>query len=546
MIVRELLTKWGIRVDDKQLKAFDRQIRETKKTATASLNQIRSASLQAGAAFITAGAGLGFFLKAAGDFEQAQVAFETMLGSAERAQVLLKDIQEFAKQTPFDLPQLIEGSKRVLAFGFAQEKVIPTLEKLGNIAAGVGRDKFPQLLLAFGQVRAATKLRGQELRQFTEAGVPLLEELAKQLGKTESQVQEMVSAGQIGFPLVEKALENLTTGNGRFANLMVRQSKTFLGLLSNMRDAFVQLAIEIGQSILPEAKAFAAQILQVAEANKELIKTELSKFLKTSVNLMKNLAFIFGRVFILVNFLARAFGGLNGLLDFTSKLFAALIAAKLLAGIGGLILAFGNVIKTIRAVGIAALFTNASVASIPIVIGLMAVAIALLFEDILAFFRGDKSIVGLIDEGIDKIAEKFKTLPSIVRGIAALILFPLRTLLVGIRTVGAALGALSQGDFGLALDAVKTGLLESVTPNIGSLRNLIGLEDGNSGFVTPSSQGVGAGAGGGTTVNIDAPVSVPAGTPPELIGPAITEGVERAIGTKLRQSNEVALPRVKF
>lgn len=135
------------------------------------------------AAFAALSAGLYSVIKAGANFEQTQIAFETMLGSAEKAKTLLKELTDFASKTPFQLTQIEQATKQLLAYGIVQEDIIPTLKNLGNIASGVGMDKMPQLIMAFGQVRAATKLTGMELRQFTEAGVPLLQALTDQANK---------------------------------------------------------------------------------------------------------------------------------------------------------------------------------------------------------------------------------------------------------------------------------------------------------------------------------------------------------------------------
>lgn len=126
-------------------------------------------------------------IEQAGAFEQNTVAFGVMLGSAEKATVLLGQIKEFAKKTPFQLEELVEGSKRLLAYNVEAKDLIPTLGMLGDITSGVGREKLPQLILAFGQVKAATKLTGAELRQFAEAGVPLLDGLVKQANSAGGQ-----------------------------------------------------------------------------------------------------------------------------------------------------------------------------------------------------------------------------------------------------------------------------------------------------------------------------------------------------------------------
>ena len=148
------------------------------------LDDLGSKMRQVGAAGAALGAATALVTKSlieqAGAFEQNTVAFEVMLGSAQKATVLLDQIKEFAKKTPFQLEELVEGSKRLLAYNVEAKDLIPTLGMLGDITSGVGREKLPQLILAFGQVKAATKLTGAELRQFSEAGVPLLDALVKQ------------------------------------------------------------------------------------------------------------------------------------------------------------------------------------------------------------------------------------------------------------------------------------------------------------------------------------------------------------------------------
>lgn len=180
-------------------------------------------------------------LDSASQFEQSRIAFETMLGSADKAKRLLRDISDFAMKTPFELPQLVDGAKRLLAYNIEAKEIIPTMKALGNIAAGVGMDKLPNLILAFGQVKAATHLTGMELRQFTETGVPMLGALSKQLGKTEAEIIPMISSGEISFDMVDKALKSMTESGGKFFNLMERQSHTFGGVVSNIKDQIGRL-----------------------------------------------------------------------------------------------------------------------------------------------------------------------------------------------------------------------------------------------------------------------------------------------------------------
>jgi tape measure domain-containing protein len=216
-----------------------------------------------------AGAALGAFglsaIKAAANAEQTIIAFETMLGSAENAKKFYNDLVQFAAKTPFELTGLETASKQLLAYGFAQEEVLPQLKALGDIAAGVGMDKLPQLILAFGQVKAATKLTGMELRQFTEAGVPMLDELSKILKEPVARIQEMVSEGEIGFPIVQQALQNLTGEGGRFNNLMEKQAKSLGGMWSNLKDAWEQFLRGQGAQLIEWAKQFVAVAIDIVQ-----------------------------------------------------------------------------------------------------------------------------------------------------------------------------------------------------------------------------------------------------------------------------------------
>ena len=176
-------------------------------------------------------------------FEQSTVAFETMLGSAEKGQTLLRQISDFAAKTPFTLPGVEESTRMLLAMGIESENIIPTLKSLGDVSAGLSVP-LENIALAYGQVRAANQLYGTELRQFVNNGVPLLAVLAEQFGTTEASVKQMVENGEVGFKDVEKAFQSMSGEGGTFFNLMEKQSKTFNGQVSNLKDNLSLLARE--------------------------------------------------------------------------------------------------------------------------------------------------------------------------------------------------------------------------------------------------------------------------------------------------------------
>ena len=182
-----------------------------------------------------------------GEFQKTEIAFATMLGSQEKAQNLMAEMVDLAAKTPFGLQEISEGAKQLLAFQIPAEEVVDTLTRMGNIAAGLGVP-LSQIQLVFGQVRAKGKLMGDDLRQFTEAGIPIVGELAKKLNTTTSEIYNMVSAGKIGFNDVKEVLFNMTNEGGLFFNLMEKQSASLSGQIANLQDALDQMFNKIGQA----------------------------------------------------------------------------------------------------------------------------------------------------------------------------------------------------------------------------------------------------------------------------------------------------------
>jgi len=198
-------------------------------------------SLNFGAQFVTS------IAKVRGEFQQLEVAFETMLDSKDKADKLMAQVVDFAAKTPFELKDVGSGAKSLLAFGVAAEDLMPTLKSLGDVAAGLSVP-IDRLILNFGQIKTQGQLTGRELRDFAVAGVPLVATLSQTLNKSEKDIQDMVSAGKIGFKEVQDAFTAMSSEGGRFANLMEKQSKTITGMQANLRDAWDQMLNNIGKN----------------------------------------------------------------------------------------------------------------------------------------------------------------------------------------------------------------------------------------------------------------------------------------------------------
>lgn len=181
------------------------------------------------------------------EFQQLEISFGTMLKSKEKANELMAQLTDLAAKTPFGLQEVSEGAKRLLAIQVPAEEVTETLRRMGDVAAGLGVP-MGQLIHVYGQVKAQGKLMTNDLYQFMNAGIPIIAELSKVVGKSETEIKDMVSAGKIGFPEIQAVIKNMTNEGGLFFNLMAEQSKSLGGQISNLQDNFDQMLNEIGKA----------------------------------------------------------------------------------------------------------------------------------------------------------------------------------------------------------------------------------------------------------------------------------------------------------
>lgn len=215
--------------------------------ARSSLGGLGDTAKKVGLAVGVALAGIGTAVSIAGfGFnsmrQQAQLAFETMLGSGEKATVFLDELQAFAAKTPFEFPELVSASQKLLAMGFSAEQVLPTLTSIGDAVSGLGGSSalVDQVTRAMGQMQAKGKIATQEMMQLTEAGIPSWRFLAEAIGVSIPEAMKLVEQGAVSSSVGIKAL---TDGmNKNFGGLMDKQSKTAAGLMSTLKDTFSQVS----------------------------------------------------------------------------------------------------------------------------------------------------------------------------------------------------------------------------------------------------------------------------------------------------------------
>lgn len=187
-------------------------------------------------------------------FEQYETSFAVMLGDMNKAKSLMEDLKDFAARTPYTVPDVTQNAQLLMNYGVEAENIIKTLTQLGDLSQG-SVDKLNRISLAYGQMLAKGKVTGEELRQMTEAGVPLTQALADNMGIATSELMGFIEKGQVGVPQLNDAISDLTTGTGKFAGMMEQQSQTLLGQWSTLKDNIGQFARDVGEEAFGETKS---------------------------------------------------------------------------------------------------------------------------------------------------------------------------------------------------------------------------------------------------------------------------------------------------
>lgn len=240
----------GARINEfnKEMGALQKNIKRTFASDNLGINK--------GALGVIAGVGVALgalglaSVKAAGQMEQTRIAFTTLLKDGEKAKSFLSELEKFAASTPFELPSVLDASKRLLAFGFSAEQVIPILTAVGDSAAalGIGEEGIQRLTLAIGQMQAKGKVSAEEMLQLAEAGVPAWEMLANKIGTDIPTAMDKASKGQIS---AAEGIQAVISGmNSKFGGMMEQQAQTVNGIMSNIQDSVTQSMVVIGDKII--------------------------------------------------------------------------------------------------------------------------------------------------------------------------------------------------------------------------------------------------------------------------------------------------------
>ena len=386
MIVRELLTVLGFKVNNEGAKKYEDTFTKLKETAKKVVEIL---------AVVEIGKKM---LEAASQQEQTAMAFATALGSAEKASKFMEELTQFSMKTGFNKDELEKYSKQLLYMGFSTEKILPTMNMLGDIAVGVGKEKLPVLVDAIGKMQQKQKVDSRSFNALLSSGVPILEELRKQTGLNTEEIAKMGNEGTLRYEDMDRALRSLTGTGGKFNNLLMQQANTFQGVFSRIKIAIDELLEALGMEILPLVRDIGSAFLEFFGKNFEMIKN-------IGIKVISTLAFVLGYVFGIVNKVARAFGGWDNIIRIVSVAIdiVAEVVQAFFTGLAPLVPLILTIIAVIKVWSIVQMILNVILTANPIGliiagIGLLIVAVGLLIKNwskVSAFFK--KLWSGIVD-----------------------------------------------------------------------------------------------------------------------------------------------------
>lgn len=209
-------------------------------------------------------------VRTTGEFEKQRIALRAILKDVSGADSIFEQIKSLSVISPFRFKELVDYTKQLSAFSVPMSELYDTTKMLADVSAGLGVD-MSRLVLAYGQVRSAAFLRGQEVRQFTESGIPILEELGKQIAEMEghavsaADVFDRISKRQVTFEMVAKVFKDMTSEGGKFYDMQATLADTLAGKISNLGDAFDIMFNSIGEKNLGFLKGTVSVITDLAK-----------------------------------------------------------------------------------------------------------------------------------------------------------------------------------------------------------------------------------------------------------------------------------------
>jgi tape measure domain-containing protein len=261
----------AINVDSRNAVGKLRQVQSQSQATERAVGNLGAAVSKLAAALGVIQAARFVFVKTA-ELESQARSLQVLTGSAEKANQIIKDLQQLGAVTPFTSSELIDSAKRLQAFGVETDKVVETTRRLADVSGATGAE-LQGLVTAFGQVQAKGRLQGEELLQFQERGVALQQELRKQYNLSGEEFQDALQKGKISAEAVEFAIQSLTDAGGKYANGAIAQSDTLNGRFSTLQDGIEGLARTIGTALTPAIKAVLNEAIFAINTINQLLNT---------------------------------------------------------------------------------------------------------------------------------------------------------------------------------------------------------------------------------------------------------------------------------
>ena len=277
-----------------------------------------------------------------GEFQKQRIALTSILGDSMKAETIFNRIKDLAVVSPFQFKELASYTKQLSAYSIPYEELYDTTKRLADISAGVGVD-MGRIILAYGQVRSAAFLRGQELRQFTEAGIPLVDELAKRFTILENKVVsagdvfDKISRKEVSFGMVKDVLWDLTNEGGKFYNMQEALAESLAGKWSNLQDAWDVMMADIAESNSG-----------VLSDSLELL-TDLMKHWEAVANILGMLTIVYGSyktAVILTNVATKGLLAIQTALNVAMKKNPIIWIITLIGSVVGALVMFKEEVKT--------------------------------------------------------------------------------------------------------------------------------------------------------------------------------------------------------
>lgn len=334
-------------------------------------------------------------IRVSGEFELQRRTLQAIIGEGDKADGIFNRLQTLAVKSPFSFMDLTSYAKQLSAFSIPVDELYETTKRLADVSAGLGVD-MGRIILAYGQIRSASFLRGQEVRQLTEAGIPILENLAKQFEEIEGravsvgEVFDKISLREVPFEMVEKVFRDMTSEGGKFYNMQEVQSETLKAKVKNLGDQYDVMLYQIGQA--------------------------QDGFLKGSVNMIASLMEHWQGIGRTIMSVASGFGAYAGVLAAVAAYRKLLVASDSIEHLRRLISHFGSLTKGVSAYAVAmeraGKTTRAAFAGT--VLGIITAIGVGIYQIVRSAGELDRALGRIIDERMSAAENSVSTLGGIV------------------------------------------------------------------------------------------------------------------------------------